>query len=170
MFIKKSLMVIAATSMLTACVQNDGGVYHRQGRVDPVMNKQNAGALMGAVGGAILGSNVGKGKGNIAAIAVGTLLGAGLGSSVGASLDRADMQYYNSTAQNALETQPAGQALPWSNPQSGNSGYITPQNYYQTPTGQYCREYSQTINIGGRIEEGVGRACRQPDGTWRIAE
>lgn len=31
-----------------------------------------------------------------------------------------------------------------------------------------CREYTKTISIGGRLEVGYGRACRQPDGAWEI--
>lgn len=170
---KQLVLAVAATSMLAACT-NQGmyasGGTRSGGSVDPIINKRNAGGLLGAVGGAVLGSNVGKGKGNIAAIAVGTLLGAGLGASVGESMDKADLNYYQNTAQTALETAPAGQALPWSNPQSGNSGTITPKQYYQNPNGQYCREYTQSINIGGRVQEGVGTACRQPDGSWKIVE
>ena len=36
--------------------------------------------------------------------------------------------------------------------------------------GQYCREFQQTITIGGRREQGVGVACTPPDGTWRIVQ
>lgn len=31
-----------------------------------------------------------------------------------------------------------------------------------------CREYTKTINIGGRIQQGYGTACLQPDGSWEI--
>jgi hypothetical protein len=30
-----------------------------------------------------------------------------------------------------------------------------------------CREYQTTIMIGGKPEKAYGRACRQPDGTWK---
>jgi hypothetical protein len=30
-----------------------------------------------------------------------------------------------------------------------------------------CREYQTTITIGGKPEKAYGRACRQPDGTWK---
>ena len=149
---------------LSACANDPYGNQTTGGGI----NKQTMGTVIGAGTGAVLGSNIGKGKGNIAAIAVGTLLGAALGNSVGQSLDRADMQYYNQTSQRALETAPSGQTLPWSNPQSGNSGTITPSSYYQTSSGQYCREYTQTIEVGGRREQGYGTACRQQDGTWQV--
>lgn len=32
----------------------------------------------------------------------------------------------------------------------------------------YCREYTRTIHVGGRPQEGYGTACLQPDGSWRI--
>lgn len=33
---------------------------------------------------------------------------------------------------------------------------------------EYCREYTRTISVGGRIQEGYGQACLMPDGDWRI--
>jgi surface antigen len=78
------------------------------------------------------------------------------------------MAYYNQASQTALNTGQNGASLPWNNPQTGNSGTITPTNYYQNTSGQYCREYNQTINVGGKTERGYGTACRQPDGTWQI--
>ncbi|MCC7260018.1 MAG: glycine zipper 2TM domain-containing protein [Alphaproteobacteria bacterium] len=156
---KKPIAASMIALMLTACASPDGTI-----------RKQDTGALMGAVGGAIVGSNVGKGKGNIAAIAAGTLLGAALGQSIGASLDRADMQYHDQTAQRALENSRSGESLPWQNPQSGHSGTITPINVVRDSSGQYCREYTQTVNVGGRTEQAYGMACRQPDGTWRIQQ
>lgn len=39
----------------------------------------------------------------------------------------------------------------------------------QAGSGGPCREYTKTISIGGRLEVGYGRACRQPDGAWEIA-
>jgi len=167
---KKTILALVASSFLiTACgAQNaenarNGGITGGGG-----VTKSDIGTLGGAALGAIAGSNVGKGKGNIAAIAVGTLLGAGVGHEIGASLDRADMAYYNSTQQKALETAQPGQTLPWQNPESGHSGSFTPSAPYQSDNGQYCREYSQTISVGGKNEQAYGTACRQPDGNWKV--
>lgn len=157
--VKSIIALVAAGSLLAACDANNGGVQ---------MNKQTMGGLAGAVAGGAAGARFGQGEGKIAATIAGTLLGGYLGSEIGASLDRADMAYYNRTSQQALENAQPGQTLPWSNPESGNSGTVTPQSYYQTASGQYCREYSQTISVGGRQEQGHGTACRQPDGTWQI--
>ena len=49
------------------------------------------------------------------------------------------------------------------------SGYTVPQSTYQAPSGQYCREYQTTIVVNGRPESAHGTACREPDGSWRVA-
>ncbi len=161
------IAALAATSLLTACAQPGGpGVTQGGGG----FNKQEVGTLAGAIGGGIIGSNIGGGKGAIAGTIAGTLLGGALGSSIGASLDAADRAAYNDASQRALETAQPGQVLPWSNPRTGNSGTIVPKAPYQNSYGQYCREYTQTIKVGGRTEQGYGTACRQPDGSWQIVE
>ena len=33
-----------------------------------------------------------------------------------------------------------------------------------------CREFQQTIVVNGQEQPGYGKACRQPDGTWKIVE
>ena len=168
-FIKTGAALFAAVMLISACgAQNaenarKGGILGGGG-----ITKSDAGTVAGAALGAIAGSNIGKGNGRTAAIAVGTLLGAGIGHEVGASLDRADMTYYKKTEQKALETAQPGETLPWNNPESGNSGSFTPSGYYTNDSGQYCREYSQTIEVGGKVEQAFGTACRQPDGTWKI--
>jgi surface antigen len=168
-YIQSSIALCAAAMLVVACgAQNaenarQGGILGGGG-----ISKSDVGTVAGAAVGAIAGSNVGSGSGRTAAIAVGTLLGAGIGHEVGASLDRADMNYYKKTQQRALETAQPGQTLPWKNPESGNSGSFTPSGYYTNDDGQYCREYAQTIEVGGQTEQAYGTACRQPDGTWKI--
>ncbi len=162
---KQIIALLTTAALVAACAQNGQPGFSNGGSG---FDKQLVGGLAGAAGGAALGAQFGKGKGQLVGVALGTLLGAKLGSEVGASLDRADMSYYNTASQHALETAQPGQPLPWSNPQTGNSGTITPSNYYQSAGGQYCREYSQSISVGGQISQGYGTACRQPDGTWQI--
>ncbi len=130
--------------------------------------KEKIGTVVGAAVGAVAGAQLGKGKGRDVGIAMGALLGSLAGSSVGKTLDRADMMYLNRTQQATLETKPSGTSNTWKNPDSGNSGTVTPQRTYQTAQGTYCREFQQTITVGGRTEEAYGTACRQPDGTWKI--
>ncbi len=168
---KNSKFVIAlmSASLLTACAQQNGapnsGVMNGGG-----FNKTDIGTAAGAIGGGVLGSTIGGGTGRTAAIIGGTLLGGVLGNSVGRSLDNADMAAYNNATQNAMETGRNGQSLPWKNSQSGNSGSITPSNYYQNNSGQYCREYNQHVTVGGKTQHAFGTACRQPDGTWKIVD
>jgi len=165
----KLVTLLVTASMLSACTgpngQPNSGVMNGGG-----INKQDVGTVGGAVGGGVLGSLVGHGTGKVAATIGGALLGGFLGNSIGKSLDNADKAAYDAASQHALETAQPGQTTPWRNPQSGNSGTITPTNYYQNAQGQYCREYSQTIVVGGQQQSAYGKACRQPDGTWQIVQ
>lgn len=130
--------------------------------------KQGAGTLLGAGLGGLVGSKVGGGRGQLAAVAAGALLGGFMGNEVGASLDRAD-QMYLQRAQNTALHNADWQPVAWSNPDSGNSGTVTPTRTMQnTNTGQVCREYRTSVNIGGKVEEGYGTACRTADGDWRL--
>ncbi|MFZ5608816.1 MAG: RT0821/Lpp0805 family surface protein [Pseudomonadota bacterium] len=132
-------------------------------------NKETAGTLLGAAFGGWVGSKIDhKGSGGAVAIAAGTAAGALIGNSIGRSMDKADRAYMEHTRMQALEAAPSGTTSEWYNPDSGNRGTITPQPAYQTAQGQYCREYQQTVTIGGKAETGYGTACRQPDGSWKI--
>jgi surface antigen len=156
---KKLVSVIAIGAVglsLAACEGNYGP-------------KQTGGAVIGGAAGGLLGSKIGGGKGRLAATAIGTLLGVLAGSEVGKSLDRADKLYAERTTQNTLEKAPTGKTSSWTNPDSGHSGTVTPTRTYQTAQGQNCREYQQTVTIDGKTERAYGTACRQPDGSWKIA-
>ncbi|HYM30795.1 MAG TPA: RT0821/Lpp0805 family surface protein [Candidatus Cybelea sp.] len=154
MRISKTLTALVVVGLLTAC--EDTGP------------KQGAGTVIGGVGGALAGSAFGRGHGRLVGVAAGTLLGALLGSEIGKSLDKADRDSAALANQRALEYNRAGEPMTWRNPDSGNSGTVTPQRTYQTAEGQYCREYQQTITVGGQTQTAYGRACRQPDGSWKI--
>ena len=149
-----AIAAIALAGLVSACA--DSGT------------KQNVGTVLGGVGGAVAGAQFGKGSGQLVGVAAGTLLGALLGSEVGKSLDRADQAHMERANQRALETAPSGSQVLWRNPDSGNAGTVVPQPAYQTSSGQYCREYQQTITVGGKTEQGYGTACRQPDGSWKV--
>jgi len=47
---------------------------------------------------------------------------------------------------------------------------VTPVRDGYSESGSYCREFQQTVSIGGKNEQAYGVACRQPDGSWRIVE
>ncbi len=154
---KKIASVLAIAVMLGACAGDQG-------------QKQTGGTLLGAGLGALAGSQIGSGSGQLVAVAVGALAGAYLGGEVGKSLDKADRIAMQNTTQRALETAPSGQQVAWRNPDSGNSGTIEPRRAVQESSGQYCREYQQTITVDGRSEQAYGKACRQPDGSWKIVK
>jgi surface antigen len=127
--------------------------------------KTGVGAALGAAGGGLLAAAVGGGG---AGIAAGVLLGGLAGGALGSSLDAQDRRIAAQRQQNALETAPSGATTSWHNPDTGNSGTVTPTRTYQNASGQYCREFQQTITVGGQQEQSFGTACRQPDGNWRI--
>jgi surface antigen len=70
----------------------------------------------------------------------------------------------------ALESSRTGQSTGWQNPDSGTSGTIPPTRTSQTGTGAYCREFQQTIVVGGETHQAFGTACRQPDGSWQVQQ
>ncbi len=156
MLVRKIIPAILTASLIAACSPNMG-------------QKETIGAVGGGIGGAVIGAQVGGGKGQLVAIAAGTLLGVLLGGEIGRQLDEADRAAANRAYEQA-QTAPIGQNISWNNPDSGNSGAVTPVRDGTSSTGEYCREYQQTVNIGGRDEQAYGVACQQPDGSWRIVQ
>ncbi len=132
-------------------------------------NKETFGTLAGAGVGGLLGSNIGKGSGRLAATAAGVVIGGWLGNEIGASLDKADQAAMGQATSRAYSA-PIGQQIVWNNPQSGNAGTITPIKDGYANNGAYCREFQQTITVAGRQQQGYGRACQQPDGSWQIVQ
>lgn len=135
----------------------------------PGREKEEAGTLVGAGAGAAIGSLIGHGGGNVAAIAIGGLLGGYAGNRIGAQLDERDQLAAAQAGQQALAA-PMGQTITWNNPDSGHSGTVTPVRDGTDSTGAYCREYQQTIVVGGQTQQAYGTACRQPNGDWKIVK
>lgn len=165
----KKPMVAAAlcASLLAGCAAPGHYADGYGGGFGSYGQKQTAGAVLGGVAGGLAGSRFGGGTGKLAMVGLGTLLGAYLGSEAGASLDRADLAYADQAAGRAYGA-PVGSTIRWNNPDSGNYGSYTPIRDGYSASGEYCREFESTIAIQGRLEQGVGTACRQPDGRWRI--
>lgn len=151
------MSLTVATLILAGCQTNQWGT------------KQTVGTGAGAVAGGLLGSQVGSGSGRLWATGAGALIGALVGSEVGASLDRADRTYM-SQAQQRANNAPIGETVVWNNPESGHSGSVTPVRDGTSTSGSYCREYQQTIVVGGEEQVGYGTACQQPDGSWEIVK
>jgi surface antigen len=131
--------------------------------------KENPKAVLGSLGGAGAGAGIAALAGASPAWIVGSaLMGGLLGGVVGKSLDERDKEKARLAAYSAFEKNQTGQTTAWNNPDTGNSGSVTPTRTYQLKNGQYCREYQQSITVGGETHEAFGTACRQPDGTWKI--
>lgn len=133
-------------------------------------SNQDVGTVLGGIAGAVIGNEIGgSGTSEVIAIAAGTLAGAYIGSEIGKSMDETDRLAMQQSTQHSLEYSQSGETSSWINPDTGVSGTVTPQAPYQAPeTNQHCREYQQTVTIGGQQEEAYGTACRQPDGSWKI--
>jgi len=59
-----------------------------------------------------------------------------------------------------------GESVIW---QDGNaSGSVMTTRIGASTSGRQCREFQQTVTIGGRSEQAYGTACLQPDGAWEI--
>jgi surface antigen len=130
----------------------------------------NPKTTVGAAGGGLVGGLIAAAAGgNPAAIAASVIGGMLIGGVVGNMLDQRDKQMAAEAAHRAMESAPTGKPVAWQNPDSGHSGTVTPTRTYQQADGTYCRDYQTTVVIDGKNERATGTACRQPDGSWRIA-
>ena len=155
MLSRKIIAVGLAASLLSAC--------------ETMGPKETGGTMIGAGTGAVIGAQVGHGEGRILAVAVGTLLGALLGGEVGRTMDRAD-QMAAEQAYEQAQTAPINRTIEWENPDNGHYGTVTPVREGTSSVGEYCREFQQTVTVGGQTEQAYGTACRQPDGSWKIVQ
>ena len=127
------------------------------------LTNEDVGVVSGGVVGGLLGSQFGGGAGQVAAAAGGALIGAYLGGKIGKYMDKQDRL----EMQQALETA-SGQSVAWKNPDNGNQYKVQPTKTYYVK-GDPCREYTTYATISGKNEVIHGRACRQANGTWKVA-
>lgn len=147
---KKSIGILSLAIALSACTPPD---------------QQEMGSLTGGVVGGLLGSQFGGGSGKVVAAVGGALVGAYLGGQIGKTMDRQDRL----EAQLALESAPTGRSKTWTNPDTGNRYSVQPTRTYHNAQQQPCREYRTEALIGGKQETVYGKACRQADGSWKVA-
>ncbi len=147
---KKTIAVLSLCMTLAACV---------------APNNEQVGGLTGGVIGGLVGSQFGGGSGKIVAAVGGALLGTLIGGRIGQTMDRLDRL----EMQRALESEPTGQTKAWTNPDNGNQYRVKPTHTYQNTQNQPCREYVTEAVIGGKQEKVYGKACRQADGSWKVA-
>jgi surface antigen len=129
--------------------------------------KESIGAVSGAILGGIAGAQFGGGTGQLIATGAGAAIGLLVGAEIGRNLDEVD-QMKAQQAQTAAASAPVGETIAWNNPDSGNSGSYTTVRDGQSTSGEYCREFQETVTIDGKTESAYGVACRQPDGSWKI--
>jgi surface antigen len=70
-----------------------------------------------------------------------------------------------------LETERTDVEVPWSNPETGNSGTIVVERTFYLEPGKPCREYRRTVERAGSpavVIEGTG--CRTGPGHWNLDE
>ncbi len=147
----RSLIVAVVVSSLVAC--------------STAPSKENQGVLIGALAGGVLGNQIGGGSGRVLATMLGAVAGAAIGGSVGRSMDDTDRMYAATTLENVRTGVPTA----WVNPDTGYEYQMTPTKTYESGTGP-CREYTLDATIGGKNEQVYGTACRQADGSWKVAK
>lgn len=130
------------------------------------MTNQDTGTVIGAVSGGIIGNQFGSGKGKAVATVAGIIAGGIIGSEIGKSLDEEERRQAMQAEYEALEYGPDDQPRRWRSSRQGRYGQVVPGRRYSY-NGYTCREFTSTIYIDGRPETMRGKACRQPDGTWR---
>jgi len=69
-------------------------------------------------------------------------------------------------AQIRAASAPIHETIVWHD--GGATGSVTAVREGTTSAGRYCREFQQTVTIGGRTEQAYGTACKQPDGAWEL--
>ena len=91
----------------------------------------------------------------------GLSLGACAGTMATRLLTPADRQLMDQTVQQSLETDKVGMSRNWANPESGHLGTVTPLRTIASNPEMPCRDYQQTVTIGGETRIASDRACRQ---------
>jgi surface antigen len=116
------------------------------------------GTIIGGTAGGLIGNQFGHGRGRTAATVGGVLIGALIGNQIG--------QANETCASQALEYGRSNTQIVWDDP-DGDTYLVRPVKTYKS-RGRYCREYQTRVYINGRMQEGYGTACRQPDGSWKM--
>jgi surface antigen len=139
----RMVLAIASSAFLAACgttSQTSGG-----------------GGLLGG------GSSLGEG-GKVAGSIIGAMNGGLVGGTVGTGLSEREKRNALEAEYKALEYTASGQKVAWQG-DSGHSGEVVAAQPYRVGS-QDCRQYTQTVVIGGATSTARGTACRNADGSW----
>jgi len=131
-------------------------------------NNQVGGLVFGAIAGGLLGNAVAGRRDRGGATVAGAVIGGALGAGIASNIDCDDRYYVHQTYYDGFERGYSNRTYQWRNPNTGHHGAFRIGDYYQSPRGQRCATYAQTIWIQGRPEQARGYACRRPDGAWEI--
>lgn len=122
----------------------------------------------GALAGGLIGNQIFHGKNAFAGVLAGALIGGIVGNRIGNYMDEQD----RANMQSAIVNTPMNQQASWTSDKAGPNGQpvtytVRPVKTY-TAHNHYCREYQTTVNVGGKVQQAYGKACRQPDGSWKV--
>lgn len=122
----------------------------------------------GALAGGLIGNELFHGKNAFAGVLAGALVGGIVGNKIGNYMDEQD----KINMQSAIVNTPVNQQATWTSNNAGPNGQpvtytVKPVKNY-TSDHRYCREYQTTVTVGGKAQQAYGKACRQPDGSWKV--
>jgi len=75
-------------------------------------------------------------------------------------------QREHEAAQIKASSAPIGEAITWES--DGAAGQVVATKQGTNDSGLTCREFQQTVTVGGETEDAYGTACLQADGAWKI--
>lgn len=153
----RTAMAVLLVLSVSACSWNDS-------------RTETMGTVVGGIVGGIVGSKVGKGTGRNVAIVIGATLGAMWGQDIAKKLTSTDKIFSKRTTEDTLEYGKPGEKATWSNPDSGNSGTITPDQVYANDKGKNCRQFETTVTVEGNERTANGTACKLDSGEWQVVD
>ena len=81
-------------------------------------------------------------------------------------LAESDVRLASRLIPTTLESTPDGATRRWTNPQTGNSGEITPLRTYVSERGYFCRDYREELALAGDSGRFYHTACRDDSARW----
>ena len=81
------------------------------------------------------------------------------------NIDEASQRAHEAAQVNATTAQ-VGEKINWQTDSASGTVVTTKQG--TNNLGQTCREFQQTVTIGGQTEQAYGTACLQGDGSWKM--
>lgn len=135
-----------------------------------------AGLLLGVSGCGTTGSNQGAiaalgtgaaGGGAVSSSVIAAMGGGLVNGSIGAGLSQGEKRSALEAEYKALEYTASGQAVGWKGDQASHYGEVVAAQPYRVGS-QDCRQYAQTVHVGGAGATARGTACRNTDGSWSL--